>query len=141
MENTIDNKAKFFAQYYGQTAYDKDFDSNVKIGTNIHSWGLLHPDGGTSLWGSLSILLKPLSSISDEDAIEVSKYEEWNFEKGGYYQEIKNMVINSIEYRRVATNIGTYQYLQSKGYALPFHEVSVDQQIEYGWVKLIEPTA
>lgn len=32
--------------------------------------------------------------------------------------------------------IETIDYIRSKGYALPWMGLSVEQQIEYGWIKL-----
>lgn len=36
--------------------------------------------------------------------------------------------------------IRVIDYLRSKGYALPFRDISIEQQIEYGWIKIIEPS-
>lgn len=131
MENTLENKAKFFAQYFGQQVCYVN-GSYLTAAGNVTETTLRVP----SLY---VLLLTPLSKITDEDAIEVSKYECWNYEEDpttSNIQSAKNCIVNCIEYKRGATNIGTYQYLQSKGYALPFHNLSVDDLVKYGWVVL-----
>jgi len=134
MENTLENKSKFFAQYWGQEVL-KVWDCTDPIKVDFF---------GRQYIGSL--YLKSIYSISYEDAIEVAKFE-------GYKQEsFKHMVlsfdiktdINSIQccffsatsdvYETLG--IGVCDYLRSKGYALPWMGLSVEQLIEYGWIKL-----
>lgn len=101
---TNELKAKFFALYYDQVVYmeggmpQPGFVNGSRIGFILNGNGI-----------DAHLLLKPLSAITDEDAIKVAKIE-------GY----------------------TYDYLRSRGYALPFMGISVEQQIEAGWIKLIE---
>ena len=38
----------------------------------------------------------------------------------------------------IYNSLNLYDYLRSKGYALPYMGLSVEKQIEYGWIKLKE---
>ena len=77
MKNTLENKAKFFAQYYNQDimyclGLDGYYKSSVYDLRTITNYDYIE--------------LKPLSSISDEDAIEVAKLahqinDGWEIEK------------------------------------------------------------
>lgn len=61
IENTLKNKAKFFAQYWGQECLcTKRGKGTYKMG----NWQLFDED---------YILLIPLSQITDENAVEVAK--------------------------------------------------------------------
>lgn len=69
MENTLENKAKFFAQYYGQKValipdYDEGLDLIKAVVSRVQEIKCLE--------------LKSLSDIKDEDAIEVAKIIESN---------------------------------------------------------------
>lgn len=135
MENTLENKAKFFAQYWGQnilryhnagvhTIVDENV-LNPKKNNIKHSW----------------LELTPLSAISDEDAIEVALL------CGGansvsHGKEILKAVFGNHFNNRYSSNppAGYYtdiiDFVRSKGYAVPYLNLTVNQMIEYGWVKL-----
>jgi len=130
MENTLDNKSKFLAQYWGQKVLSISgreylYINNIVDDPNLHV---------------LSLRLKPLSSITDEDAIDVVKiHGVVNSAQYGYITEFSpiekiKIFIKSINYWR--SDIA--DYIRSKGYALLYLDLSVEQQIEYGWVKLTE---
>lgn len=167
-EITPEIKARFFAQYWGQTVY-LSFRSNrlhVVRGIIVSTDNIYEDD---------CLLLTPLSAISDEDAIQVAKianstsflnqikwdvssdneYEfktissKWSFHSFDFdttdgmvqmYDEDKpsGMPLN---------HYGVFQYLQSRGYALPYYvtelsrTLSVDEQVELGLIKLKTPTA
>jgi len=182
MENTLKNKAKFFAQYWSSNVAEYDFKKSdydfVCVKTLLKS---------TEEIDNWCLYLAPLSMISDEDAIEVaslcypdskrfivdrsnqdSKYKNhflihvnsepdninlvkhisinkycainanWHF---GEYQgeKPKSFKVNLGEQIAQKVPIPMYaiiDFLRSKGYALPFMGLSVEQQIEYGWSKL-----
>ncbi len=143
MDNTLENKAKFFALYWGQ-----------RVEMLIESYGI-----NATLWlvnpkdiGINSFLeLKPLSSISDEDAIEVTKI--LKYKEDDYF--VKNFGFEAFEYLKDEINeskhgflghvvnessrvVAAADYLRSQGYAIPWNELSVEKLVEYGWVKLKE---
>ncbi len=153
MENNLENKARFIAQYYGVKALYVGGVGVVRIGYG--GWNLKHPD--------FFLELTPLSKISDEDAIEVSKllgyitkrtivrdtdcisiflYTEddydvqptFNIQYDGYAY-FSNGDTWEDNFQRGA-DVSAYDYLRSKGYALPYMDLSVEDLINYGWIRL-----
>ena len=134
-QNTLENKARFFAQYFGQHVLYFSSDFLRKI-DNLTLNSIEDDD---------YLELKPLSQISDEDAIEVSKI----FGLGHLSGAIKELILSI--FRTSINDSGTtsstngiknwlhvFDYLRSKGYALPWMDLSVEDLVEYGWVKLKE---
>jgi hypothetical protein len=123
-----ENKAKFFALYYGQNVLH-DYSKNGDLNT----YKIEYLDGDREYqW----LGLKPLSKISDEDAIDLGYKQcddQLNFNygmspSGCFLDEMGDMdeFLSS-----------DADYLRSRGYALPWMGISVEDQIEAGWVKLI----
>lgn len=142
MENTIENKAKFFAQYYGQEImrweqwYDTAENSRV---------GFAPMQSKTGVDKGWYLELTSLSDITDKDAIEVakivrSKKEEQIVSEGKAAVQgvIGERIFNSSFFIRPTpeNTIGIVDYLRSRGYALPWMGVSVEEQIKRGWIKL-----
>lgn len=155
MENNLENKTKFFAQYWGQRV----FVGHVLEEVNS---SYIDPMYDTSI-----LELKPLEDITDEDAIDVAKIVspmlfDGNGDNGGHIidkSEIKAGWISVKHMRKITmvdidldgfvfeyhedegytrpslVNAGA-DYLRSKGYALPWMGLSIDDLIKYGWVKL-----
>lgn len=148
-ENTLENKRKFFAQYWGQKIllHVIDVDDillllNNEIDNDVKNW-LLY--------------LTPLSQITDEDAIQgiMFTYNK-TYEDLGEILEVKHYnTFSSIKTTRAGENFKTSRsihhwngdrkigskecdYFRSKGYALPWMDLSVEDLVEYGWVKLKE---
>lgn len=132
LENTLENKAKFFAQYYGCKVYMNS--PNCRIPSKVFM--------GKSIEPKDFLELTPLSQISDEDAIEVAKiedsaYTESNLVRGKVIAEnFINYSDCNNSFRCSLKMIKFMDYLRSKGYALPWMGLSVEELIEYGWVKL-----
>ena len=121
MGNTLENKAKFFAIYWGQTIYQNSKSDlpNVYCVCDLSLKKPFVMDG--------HLLLTPLSQITDEDALKLSEevYQSvneygFNFYYGGY----KSLTSEDVD------------YLRSKGYALPWMGLSVEQLVSSGWIKL-----
>ena len=112
MENTLENKAKFFAQYWWQEVF---LLNNNKYRITKSRFN------AETLKQECYLELKPLSQISDEDAIKLG-------------------FTNARDFLAVADIYHIYHvdYLRSKGYALPYMDLSVEDLVEYGWVKLKE---
>ena len=123
--NKTDVRSRFFAQYWGTKTLYIGGVGLVELGTG--GWNLKHPD--------FFIQLKPLSKLSDKDAIEVSKI--WG-------SKVESKILGNIISIRIGTkgesevrnSIGVIDFLRSKGYALPFMEYSVDDLISFGWMRL-----
>lgn len=136
MENTPENKEKFMTQYWGQNLV-KTGVYQYKVDSSIN---LKHPD--------FYLELTPLISISDEDVKHLigELYEGciiYKIEKEGVWTKVKiKWDWKGKTKRRInyifALELENYQYLQSKGYSLPWMGLSINQLIEYGWVKLKE---
>lgn len=146
-QNTLENKARFFAQYFGQHVlyFSSDFLRKIDNLTldNIENDDFLE--------------LKPLSQISDEDVIQgiMITYNK-TYDELGEILEVKHYnTFSSITTTRAGENFKTHRsfhhwngdrkigsmecdYLRSKGYALPYMDLSVEYLVEYGWIKLKE---
>ena len=89
------------------------------------------------------VKLKPLSQISDEDAIEVAKYR-YKDPKYMTFLNIGKSIIRDYLNRGLADNNGMFclelfeiDYLRSKGYALSYLYYSIDDLVKLGVYKLI----
>ena len=143
IENTIENKAKFFALYLNRKKC-------------IIRQGYINRDNikpnGVDEYDSLE--LKSLSSITDEDAIAVAKLNRrinWNI--GSNPKIWKNLfghtVVSNGEgygsiYARTIVTIMDYlsleqcDFLRSSGYLLPWMGLTPNEIIGYGWAKCKE---
>lgn len=127
----LELKAQFFAQYWGQQIF-------MYNGSNKR-WvicGEFFRNDYKDESGYLD--LRDLKDITDEDAIGLAKYMGETVEKdflywGKYYADQLNIKFMTNE----NLSIRSYQYLQSKGYALPYMNYSVENLIEMGFIKLI----
>jgi len=122
MENTLINKQAFFALYWGQEVIKEHNGYKFKV------------LGDTIYWDDALLELKPLSEISDEDALEVGKI------IGNVFttQDIELIEMGKWKLKNNVhlENVRISDYLRSKGYALPYMDLSVEQMVEFGWIKL-----
>ena len=132
MENTRLNKTKFFAAHYGGEAIIIKGSYTNKLGEikTIDASNLLLLTQGLSKVES-AVLVKPLSSITDEDAIEVIRNSYLGMGEKGL-QWAKEMIKKG----RLVNSQYSTDYLRLKGYAFRYFNLSVEQQIEYNWIKL-----
>ena len=123
-QNTLENKARFFGNYLGQEiAFDK-------AGFKALVYDAIKPSWIESFY----LELKPLSQISNEDTEHVMELE--NFIDGFLSDDILNYLIHLKKGK--CNKIEVIDYLRSKGYALPYMDLSVEDLVEYGWIKLKE---
>lgn len=125
MENTLENKSKFFGQYANQRIcrYTDWMESGYHIPRT--------PD----VQNNQHLELTPLSDITDEDALWVGRdANEFNY---SYSDDLKYSLelIARMETNPHLINFKQSDYLRSKGYALPYMGLSVEELIEFGWVK------
>lgn len=112
-------KCRFFAQYWGTKTMYVGGVGLVEIGKG--GWNLKHPD--------FFLELKPLSKITDEDAISMYRGLGRNYESAiQFLEDYKS--IGFLEQSEV-------DFLRSKGYAVPFMGYSVDDLVKIGWVQLV----
>lgn len=136
-----ENKAKFFALYWGQKVYRKPevpgFESTV---------GGFISDERVPKTGYLE--LKSLSDIGDEDAIECAKIIDPDKKHGDWEQAVAiKYVFNEIFNPQLDESIDDitpfqftymYDFLRSRGYLLPWMGLSCEELIESGWAKYKE---
>jgi len=133
---TQKEKEQIFALYWGQLVIAAK-DGKVTEGTYI--WNPYYHN-----MNNVCLLLKPLSAISDEDAMKVAKMD----------REIENEQFGALETREQITveevriNVTEFvqlfqfpivDYLRSRGYAVPYMNHSVDELVNEGIFKLVEP--
>lgn len=158
MENTFENKAALFAVYISAEPVCQTSNSD-----GILNWANYHLNidhGFEKRW----LLLKPLSSITNEHAEELTKISICRNplsitikREEDYFCNIEivntsdhstwSLVLSDVDMYFKCGNsrsendssliLAVYDYLRSKGYALPYMGLSVEKQIKYGWIKLI----
>ena len=153
-----ENKAKFFALYYDQVVL---MSASFVKGQDLR---IVMNDKDLEVYGKKSYLqLKPLSQITDEDAWEVGirvncwsnweRKKDWFLSKDDDFHKVHifggQAFANAIgkdfgpgmshPFANNSTDIlCAYDYLRSKGYALPWMGLTIDDMVEAGWIKLIE---
>lgn len=132
MENTITNKAKFFAQYWGQ----KILTSNLYQGiVKVESF-FLHKD---NILTEDFLILKPLSSITDEDVLKIAELLSWRrtMQESSIISQTKDLLLNQSQtnlYREHWSDI--VDKVRELGYAHKWNDANIEKQIKYGWIKL-----
>ena len=142
MENTNENKEKFFALYLGQKVMDAGMQGIVKLDK---SWNWKHED--------FKIKLKPISKINEEDLFKVLEASDSKFMDDEYGAIIKVENIEMDDYFdlsvRVICEKKSYtlitkifheatkvDVLRNLGYATPFLGLSIQDLISFGWLVL-----
>lgn len=133
----MNDKLKFFAQYLGcKIAF---IDGNGRIHPRELTPAMLL-DAQGDFDGVYFLPLRPLESITDEEAIKVGKLI-------GDAPIMASMIIwginieNKLELACKYTPIDVQiiiDYLRSRSFALPYMGYSVEQLQEMNWIKLIE---
>lgn len=113
-----ENKAKFFALYYDQPVA---FTTSFVKGEDLRS--ILNNEEMKRFGEPAYLSLKPLSSVSDEDAIECG------------YDGLESFTINHQNPNFL--DLYSADLLRSRGYALPWMGLSVDELEQAGWIRLI----
>lgn len=147
MENNLENKARFFAQYYGQSI-QKDIELEGKYPLTISNISF-EPE-------KCYLELKHISSITDEELFQVFKSlenEDYHMKeygkiikveklKNGEYFNLKARIFcekkNYILSTQIFYNRQQVDILRRLGFATPWEDLSIEDQISFGWVKLKE---
>lgn len=131
------DKAAFFAQYWGQ------FVAMVEERYKYEQYNV----DMTTIGCVKYLRLKPLSAITDKDALKLSQIlhpciELANVDHGKAIAEsltLFGICTNQEIGARFAWSIQYIaDFLRSRGYLIPFRNYSTDQILEMGWVKLKE---
>lgn len=141
-QNNNENKARFFALYIGSALGDrKSFtDSQELTVSNFAS---------VVRFSNAPLSLRPLSDITDEEISELlpQLVDDWEDALGDAGVSVREFTeamtdgLNSeenLEGMNTAQAINTFDYLRSHSFALPWMDLSVNDLVEYGWVKLRE---
>jgi len=139
-EITPENKAKFFAQYWGQNIFHWKYPEHATHENVINKVSAATVEYANC--GSLS--LKPLSSISDEDALEVFGFDnffEYSKDNNHRYfnKSASEALLDTLLESHLSLELNAYSvdFLRSKGYAVDWMGLTVQEMIEAGWIKLI----
>ena len=119
-------KCRFFAQYYGVRVFQNE--ANKPHNLPNYSYPLTIEKNFThSLYEFLE--LKPISKITNEDAISMYRGLGRNYESANQFLE---------DYKSIGfLEQGEVDFLRSNGYAVPFMNYSVDDLVSFGWVRLV----
>lgn len=135
-ENNLENKAKFFAQYWGQEIVKWNFSagghSSMKL--TVDDIRLNAPNES-----DFFLELTLLSQITDEDALFIGGLIDLGyFDKKDIIELTKGCINSAIKgsSANIICWVNIFDYLRSKGYALPWMDLSVEDLVEYGWIKL-----
>ncbi|KGT09526.1 hypothetical protein NV63_06785 [Elizabethkingia anophelis] len=136
MENNLENKTKFFAQYWGQKIMIWDESKSLppqKVGVSyMTKYGV----------SNRKLELKSLEDLTEDDLMTIAKYYEpttYKVESNSDEIVFDYMYGDSFSSAAIGYDYGyALDYLRSKGYALPWMGLSVEKLVEYGWVKLKE---
>lgn len=131
MNQQQQDKAAFFAQYYPQNVMRHDSYDDDQPSMDAR------PVGNTSHY----LKLKPLTAITDEDAVIVCEI------GGAIFSQIsqkanagKRLIWDYFDHIRCNVRgsewIHIADFLRSRGYLIPFRNYSTDQILEMGWAKL-----
>jgi hypothetical protein len=138
-----ETKVKIMALYYGQNVLRRQPKTDLLYMIDGQDLDLNQKGQGFNHL----IEVKPLSSIIDEDAIEVAKIMYPDYEFNGQTdmiaqaKDILLLITKAFNGQRVydlKEPMHLVDYLRSKGYALPAYGFSVEQLVESGIFKLTE---
>lgn len=131
MENTLENKEKFFAQYYGQKVGYHDKFSGWIIGGVIRSSKIEYLE------------LTSLKDITDEDAAHICDMA--GYSTNDFFKKVelgKQLLKEYLTSSRCNVQpldwLQIFDYLRSKGYLVPWMGLSTEEIISRGWAKTKE---
>lgn len=155
MKNTLENKARFFALYPEADVIINNLNQGKLLGVCFcenptFSVPCMHPEIDMQTYTfkhfNPTLELTPISLITDEDAKIVASigYTIDNY-KGNLQEFISNPAtgkrwinVNNAghSFTKLETSICIVDFIRSKRYAFSWNGLTVEQQVEYGWVKL-----
>lgn len=112
MENTLENKAKFFLMHFKSEAIWRDTDMDEEI--DEVAWEFINFE---YLDETDYLELKPISSITDEHAIIIGYRDSDHFKIDANENFLKDE-------------------LRQMGYAIEWMGLSVEELVNFGWIKL-----
>ena len=137
MENTADNKQKFFALYWGQRLVMTEQDEPTTLSV-VDTFII------DNAWESDYLELRTVDRLTDEELFEIG-HKVYGHPKPkmmmAFGKEAREMLQNEFNagIKNGQANYGLIDILRGFGIAIPFMGLSVDQLISYGWVKIVKP--
>ena len=133
MENTLENKLRFFLQYFNTESIWKTSELDEDV--DCVDWELKNLK---YLNNTDYLKLKPISKVTENELVECSTiYGIKVPSKIIGYSLISRIVDRNCTIPTEVRNLlGVIDYLRSKGYALPFMNLSVEDLVSYGWLVL-----
>ncbi|WP_294203058.1 hypothetical protein [uncultured Chryseobacterium sp.] len=143
MDNTLENKQKYLGAHWGTPTLTTVRRSSKGAYVAVHGRVCSNWNLGEIVEGYLK--LKPLSELTDEDAIEFfdivwakvgnhkNQSREFKISFG------KDWALSPMSERYGLIPSGLFHgidFLRSRGYALPWMGLSIETLQEYGWLKL-----
>lgn len=135
IKNTLENKLRFFTQYWGQfVLLNEDWDEDNDGIFEVHTKSMLfvEEDGGEGYY----LKLKPLSKMTRKNIkkcmFETNSELKLDFDgskwtasnKDGFYLGEGYLLPENVD------------YLRAKGFAVGWRGLKVEQLQKYGWIKL-----
>lgn len=166
MENNLTNKAKFLQHYVGCGVIMSCVAKKITIPNRVLNGVILNDkkeetlflskDGYSDFFSAAEWVanLKPLSSITDEEIIDIAnilmrgrEYDYYMYESELNMKVIKTYPkgedglggwfgIYAIAPNNKEFTLEVWDYLRSRGYALPWMGLSVEELQNRGWIKL-----
>lgn len=152
---TSDVKAKIFSQYIGQRFLTPAIVETSDL-FKVTYMTCMKIQEDHYMFSNIQVVLKSLQNISDEDAIEMAEIfggvnspnvdlnrpndlqnEDIHFSVQVFVRQPKFMSYCAPKYWSDGYGVKAYQWLASKGYALPYMDFSVEELVELGVYKLI----
>lgn len=141
MENNSENKLKFFAQYFGQRVLKRNLILSNRV--YIIDWQeffniSMSPE-------NYHLELRSIESITDAECLMLYRLLIKSMTFGKYYQNLieNEKKIYSIRFRflfakRESLTLQQIEidFLRSKGFLVPFMNLTTDQILEFGWAKI-----
>jgi len=136
MENNSENKLRFFYQYGGQKVLKNEKYQEVSFLN-----GFFFFNNATYI-ENYHLELRSIDSITDEECVELSKYIFGeNFHLMEDYEIVNeyNIWHSFIQNKDFSILTSVFiDFLRSKGFLVPFMNLTTDQILSYGWAKIKE---
>lgn len=135
MENTQENKNKYITQHWGQPVGRCYFNRIRTIGDTYQPEPIDY------------LQLKSLELITEEQARKITKLymsprilkiiqRGKTIQEEDYWQVILLSITVYGQSAQCIKDRRVYQYLQANGYALPYEDLSIEELIEYDWLRI-----
>lgn len=118
MKNTLEDKLKFFTNYWGQfVLLHEDWNDECWFGVHAKSMLFVEKDGGAGYY----LELKSLDSLKNKEAKKMGYR---NAKEAIYWLSKEELDQSQVD------------NLRANGFAVDYRDVTVEQQLAWGWIKI-----